>query len=381
MKAMAGKGIGEDDKGLEWVRSEVITGLECRAVMKRLSKDNYKEKGKLLAKITHPNPLVVFSVILGQIESYDNMITLIVDSFKHLSPLALDVLSHQLLTAVGGGNTNTGSRNKLKDDGLNASNWMSALETFIGVFYKKNPHVELRGILRFIVEKLRDNSVLELGIVKSLMNKMGGVEIAEGVISQQQLDGRAGGSLLKRETTNFGIVEKISKKSVKQLRLALSEPDVGLPLLVLTAQIRNRVVYMTETKHLKFIGNMYDVCTRMENVLAEFLSVDKERYEQMVPSLSRLVGTTKDGLGLDPEVVFTIARPLIGGSVRKDEENAQKKSSGEKNNPQRTQSLAPRNEGDSHNLQGDAPLGCLVFNFRVSLRNVLVAPFVRYIRA
>lgn len=44
MKAMAGKGIGEDDKGLEWVRSEVITGLECRAVMKRLSKDNYKEK-------------------------------------------------------------------------------------------------------------------------------------------------------------------------------------------------------------------------------------------------------------------------------------------------------------------------------------------------
>lgn len=123
------------------------------------------------------------------------MITLIVDSFKHLSPLALDVLSHQLLTAVGGGNTNTGSRNKLKDDGLNASNWMSALETFIGVFYKKNPHVELRGILRFIVEKLRDNSVLELGIVKSLMNKMGGVEIAEGVISQQQLDGRAGGEM------------------------------------------------------------------------------------------------------------------------------------------------------------------------------------------
>ena len=126
--------------------------------MKRLSKDNYKEKGKQLAKITHPNPLVVFSVILGQIESYDNMITLIVDSFKHLSPLALDVLSHQLLNAVGGGSTPPTGRAKLKDDGLNASGWMAALETFIGVFYRKCHKVELRGILRYVVERLQNNS-------------------------------------------------------------------------------------------------------------------------------------------------------------------------------------------------------------------------------
>ena len=86
------------------------------------------------------------------------MITLIVDSFKHLSPLALDVLSHQLLTAVGGGSTPPTGRAKLKDDGLNASGWMAALETFIGVFYRKCHKVELRGILRYVVERLQNNS-------------------------------------------------------------------------------------------------------------------------------------------------------------------------------------------------------------------------------
>eukprot|EP00519_Triparma_laevis_P007812 CAMPEP_0182519192 /NCGR_PEP_ID=MMETSP1321-20130603/44972_1 /TAXON_ID=91990 /ORGANISM="Bolidomonas sp., Strain RCC1657" /LENGTH=225 /DNA_ID=CAMNT_0024727159 /DNA_START=582 /DNA_END=1255 /DNA_ORIENTATION=- len=225
------------------------------------------------------------------------MITLIVDSFKHLSPLALDVLSHQLLNAVGGGSTPPTGRAKLKDDGLNASGWMAALETFIGVFYRKCHKVELRGILRYVVERLQNNSVLELGIVKSLLSKMGGSQFPEGLVSSLQLDGLSGGPSLKRETTSFGIVEKVSKKSSKQLRDALSQPDIGLPLLIMTSQIRNRVVYLTETSHLKFIGNLYDTCTSTLLVLTEFISSDASKYVQLIPKLDKLTGDNEGGYG------------------------------------------------------------------------------------
>jgi len=106
---------------------------------------------------------VVFSIILGQIESYDNLIKMMVDSFKYLSPIGLDVMSHSLLCATGGGGGANSGREKLKNDGLNATQWLASLEQFIGVFYRKFPQVELRGLLSFVTLRLKAGHVLELG--------------------------------------------------------------------------------------------------------------------------------------------------------------------------------------------------------------------------
>jgi len=127
-RALAGKGVDEYEKPLHRVQSEVATGLEARAALKRLTKDNAKDIGKKLAKAVHPNPIVVFNVILGQIETYDNLISVIVDCFKFLSPLSLDVLSHQLLCSVGGGGSGDVGRSKLKSDGINAAQWLKSVE-------------------------------------------------------------------------------------------------------------------------------------------------------------------------------------------------------------------------------------------------------------
>ena len=66
-----------------------------------------------LAKVTHSNPMVVFATILGQIESYDNMVEVMVEATRFVNPLGLDVLGYCILSRLSGmaGGVN---RNRLK---------------------------------------------------------------------------------------------------------------------------------------------------------------------------------------------------------------------------------------------------------------------------
>jgi len=111
-----------------------------------------------------------------------------------------------------------------------------------------------------------------------LLAKMGGSESITGTITAEQLDGRAGGPVLKRETTNFGVVEKTKSRASRQLRRVLLDPTIFLPLLVLISQIRNKVLFRTETPQLKFIGNLYDTCNSILTLLIDFMAtVPEER--------------------------------------------------------------------------------------------------------
>ena len=144
-----------------------------------------------------------------------------VDSFKFLSPLGLDVMSHSLLCACGGGREGS-KREKLKNDGLNATQWLASLEQFVGVFYRKNPQVELRGILSFILQRLKHGEVLELGVLKSILTHMGGVKATADLnLSNEQLEGSAGGRILRRQTREFGVVREENKIAASKLRVVL----------------------------------------------------------------------------------------------------------------------------------------------------------------
>lgn len=66
---------------------------DIRRVMRRLAKENVKQFGRLIGKMTHANPTIVFPVILDQLQSYDNLIQPVIDSFKYLTPLGYDILT------------------------------------------------------------------------------------------------------------------------------------------------------------------------------------------------------------------------------------------------------------------------------------------------
>jgi hypothetical protein len=105
LRSMLPKDIkaGNFPKPLDCIESEIKTALDAKSIMKRISKENIEDKGKELSGISHNNPLVVFSYILNQIESYDNMILLMVDTFQFVTALGLDVIGYCLLLSLGGG--------------------------------------------------------------------------------------------------------------------------------------------------------------------------------------------------------------------------------------------------------------------------------------
>ena len=91
----------------------MIAGKAARYTLKRLSKDNIRDMSRQLAKTTHSHPLVVYATILGQIESYDNMVEVMVEAQRFVNPLGLDVLAYCVLKRLSG-TAGVVNRNRLK---------------------------------------------------------------------------------------------------------------------------------------------------------------------------------------------------------------------------------------------------------------------------
>ena len=103
-------------KPLQNVRSEMEAGKDARYALKRLSKDNIRDMSRQLAKVAHSNPLVVYATILSQIESYDNMVEVMVEAQRFVNPLGLDVLGFCILGRLSG---QTGGVNRSRLKGMN----------------------------------------------------------------------------------------------------------------------------------------------------------------------------------------------------------------------------------------------------------------------
>mmetsp|Transcript_20175 Transcript_20175/g.28378 ORF Transcript_20175/g.28378 Transcript_20175/m.28378 type:complete len:148 (+) Transcript_20175:97-540(+) len=110
-------------KPLSHIESEAKIGVKTRYHLKRLSRDNIRDMGRQISKVSHNNPLVVFSAIPNQIESYDNLILMMVDSFKFVTVLGLDVLGYCLVMSLGGDSKSfqDEGRSKPKEDGVNSA--------------------------------------------------------------------------------------------------------------------------------------------------------------------------------------------------------------------------------------------------------------------
>ena len=84
---------------------------DVKSILRRLSTQNVKKLGKTFAKIAHTNPTVVFHVTLNQIQSYDNLISPVLEATRYLTDFGYDVLAYSVLDAL------SSDRPKTKDDG------------------------------------------------------------------------------------------------------------------------------------------------------------------------------------------------------------------------------------------------------------------------
>lgn len=337
--------FGEKKKPLVLVESEMHAGKDARYVLKRLSKDTIRESCRHIAKVTHSNPLVMFTTVLNQIESYDNLVSVMVEALRFVSPLGLDVLGFCMLSRLCGSTNNEGDRSRSKEGGINVALWLQSLESFVGVFYERCPFVEFRGIVCYVMRRLRGGHVTELGVLRNLLKTTGGWSFEDyspaASLSATQLEGRAGTTLLKRETMTFGVVDKFNLRSSRQLRSVLQSEDMGVSLLILLAQVRSRIVFDGKggrPKPVKLIGSLFDTTQVVMATLLDFItkssdlaqpfsgsskgkvengetkktSAQNERNEIVhfagcLPTLADLVKT----YGIDMATAWMLCRPLV----------------------------------------------------------------------
>eukprot|EP00808_Paulinella_micropora_P020644 g544.t1 len=143
--------------------------------------------------------MIVFELLLENLEVYDNLILPSIDALKYVSAFGQDCLGYALLLRMS-----DPSRNKLSEDGINECKWFQNLCHFAGCFYRK-------------------------------YTRRGNPE--EG--TDGQIQAQAGGKALPR---NRDQEEGRIKKSSMALMEALEQQELILPFYVLMAQQHRAVV-------------------------------------------------------------------------------------------------------------------------------------------
>ncbi|GAV74210.1 Tho2 domain-containing protein/Thoc2 domain-containing protein [Cephalotus follicularis] len=299
----------DDERNPMVLAARQTAKLDTRWILKRLAKENLKQLGRMVAKLAHANPMTVLRTIVHQIEAYRDMITPVVDAFKYLTQLEYDALEYVVIERLV-----QGGRDKLKDDGLNLSDWLQSLASFWGHLCKKYPSMELRGLFQYLVNQLKKGQGIELVLLQELIQQMANVQYTEN-LTEEQLDSMAGSDTLRYQATSFGVARnnKALIKSSNRLRDSLlpkDEPKLAIPLLLLIAQHRSVVVINADAPYIKMVSEQFDRCQCTLLQYVEFLCsavTPTTAYAQLIPSLNDLVQLYH----LDPEVAFLIYRPVM----------------------------------------------------------------------
>lgn len=316
-----------------WLQEgEIEAGKNIRYVLKRLSKDTVRDMARAVAKVCHSFPLVVFTTILNQIESYDNLVQVMVDSLRFVTPLSLDVLGFCILGRLSG-NASGVNRSRLKEDGVNVSQWMQSLEAFTGAFYKGFPYMELRGIISYVTKRLMEGHVLEIGMLRTLLKTAGGWAFSDyspaASLSMNQLQGRSGSILLKKETMSFGVIEDFDFRASRAVRSILQKDRIAASLLILLSKVQNRIIFDdTARKPIKLVGYLVDTCQAVKSILLDFMTDDSDPKER-ITSITRLaecmppLEDLNKKYSLDVPTIWMLSRPLVRAAADSEDDKGE----------------------------------------------------------
>uniref|UniRef100_A0A7N9AXV8 THO complex subunit 2 n=1 Tax=Mastacembelus armatus TaxID=205130 RepID=A0A7N9AXV8_9TELE len=288
------------------VKVKAQTVERAKYIMKRLTKENVKQSGRQIGKLSHSNPTILFDYMLSQIQWYDNLIVPVVDSLKYLTSLNYDVLAYCIIEALA-----NPEKEKMKHDDTTISSWLQSLASLCGAVFRKYP-IELAGLLQYVTNQLKAGKSFDLLILKEVVQKMAGIEITDEMTSEQ-LEAMTGGEQLKAEGGYFGQIRN-TKKSSQRLKEALLDHELALPLCLLMAQQRNGVVFLEGgEKHLKLVGHLYDQChdtlVQFGGFLASNLST--EDYIKRVPSIDVLCNQ----FHTPHDAAFFLSRPMYAHQI------------------------------------------------------------------
>lgn len=282
--------------------------LRAKHFMKRLSKDTMKYTGRQIGKLCYCNPIIALQYILVQVQSYDNLIGLVVDAFRFLPPIAIDAVIYCVIESLLDPH-----KNKKSMDGLAIAPWLTSLSTFsanIILRYK----VDFNGFLEYISNQLKAGNSLDLILLTDLIQKMTGIETIQA-IADDRLEALMGGDLLRTEGAYLSQEKRNTRKSSARLKETLIESRLVMPLSILMAQTRDSLFFnQQDVTHLKLVGNLYDQCQETFVQYGAFVSMNLsiDDYINYLPSIDKLM----TDYNLDPDSTFFLARPMIMHKIK-----------------------------------------------------------------
>ncbi|KAL9098813.1 MAG: hypothetical protein Q9163_005591, partial [Psora crenata] len=286
------------------------TKAETRDVLKRISKTTIKPMARALAKVTYASPGIVFSVAIGQLESYDNIVDTFVECARYFTYLAYDVLTWSLMSALGGH-----GRNRVQADGMLTSKWLAALSLFAGKVFKRYSVMNPLPIVQYVAEQLRNGNATDLLVLENITRSMAGI-ISDSSFNEAQVMAMGGGELLQSQTL-LQLLDRRheSKTTARRLIKPLTESKLAGRVLVLLAQERQMCIFRVEEQdaHPKLLGNVFD---QIHRVLGQYLDLLRSNlsvkdFDYFVPGVTELIAN----FGVDPSVAFWICRPSINAAM------------------------------------------------------------------
>nr|CDS33837.1 tho complex subunit 2 [Hymenolepis microstoma] len=241
------------------IRKRAVILLRTKALMKRLSKENVKQLGRHLGKLSHSNPGVLFDFMLHNIQMFTNLITPVVDSLKYVSNLGYDVLAFSLIEAL--------ASDKNKAESIEMGSTLHALATFTGALCRKY-QFDLAGILQYVLNQLKVGRSEDLLILQEIIHQMAGLDSYEEM-TDEQLEAATGGEILLQEGGYYSQIRN-ARRNANRLKEALIENKVIMPLIFLMARQRDAILYIDDPeRHVKTAGRLYDEC---QGTLVQFIT-------------------------------------------------------------------------------------------------------------
>jgi THO complex subunit 2 len=285
-----------------------VARTRTKDVLKRISKTNIREQARALAKVAYSSPGIVFSVTLNQIESYENLIDVVVECARFFTAISFDVLTWSILSSLG-----AGGRNRMQADGMLTSQWLRALSVFASTVFRRYPFMKPEPILRYITEQLIKGHSEDLEVLEQIVLGMAGIR-SDTKYGEEQVRAMSGGPILRAQTLKQLLdkrYEPLEKKNAKRLIEALTPGNLAGQLLILIAQEKELYIFRgsSENAPLKVLASNVD---KIHDAFVQYLdlirgNVSTEKFKQLIPEVDRLIKE----FDLTPSMAFAICRESI----------------------------------------------------------------------
>ncbi|PVU85874.1 hypothetical protein BB560_006876 [Smittium megazygosporum] len=212
-------------KCIELKYVKVSSESELRGVLRRISRDNIKVMGRQLCKVTHMNPMITLPMIIDRICFDDNLIDPIVESFRYLSDMGIDIVMYSTIDYIF-----NGKKSLVKENVLDISHWLSSISKFASSMIRRYITADPGPLLKFLSKKMDlilENSkeyehdiLYEFEILGDLIVKILGIELMT-TPTHEQFEALQGGPNLRIEA--YQMAGSANTQWQEAIRTAINE--------------------------------------------------------------------------------------------------------------------------------------------------------------